>query len=870
MENGRGTGRSPHAQPNPRRRAWALAAGIAVVAAAVALAIAELGGGGLPAAQRLAGNFAHAWSKRDWRALYRDLDARAHSALPFSTFVAIERGDADLATTASAVVGAPSALAGGRVSVPVTVGTRIFGTLDERFVLTITGPSSSPAVAWNAPAAFPGLLPGEQLRRVDTAPARGQLLARDGSPLADLVSASNVIGSVGEASGALLEQTVAAGFPASTPVGLDGLEAVFQPQLGGRPGGSLYAGTRLLATAAARPGRDVRTSISAPLQTLAVSELGTSLGGIVVMEPDTGEVLAAAGAPLSELQPPGSTFKIITLTAVLESHLGTAASVYHYATSATLDGFVLHNANGEDCGGTLANAFAVSCNSVFAPLGARLGAGDLLHAADAYGFNAPSPIPIAAESSVPPASLTDSLQLGESAIGQAQVEASPLQMARVAATIALVGRRPVPTFALVGHRPLFPRVIPVSVARTVRALMHDVVSYGTGTSAQIPGVVVAGKTGTAEVVTPPPCTATGASGTHRHRRRRDACGDGRAGGARGLGGRGARPRGGGRHGRRGGPPGLRRCERSGGGSRRRWCRRPGGRRHHRNGRRERERLWRGRTSAGTGGAGGTAPATGSGSSTVRPAARRPDRPPRRRRPDRPGRRTAAAPTPTPTTPTPGSSPSHPRSIRASSSPCCSPTTAPAARRPRRSRRRSSSRRSRPAPERRARAGRRRSRGGSRAGESRRQAQPGRGAASLPRRAAAYSTKASSACGSASASRLATSAAGAPSRMRLTGSSSFFAVSVRGIAGTASTVSGTCRGESAPRSAVMIRVRSASSKLTPSASTTNRISSPGPPSAILQMHDEAVERPPRAPRSPGRTRPCRAARRRGSASRPSGR
>jgi cell division protein FtsI/penicillin-binding protein 2 len=393
------------------------------------------------------------------------------------------------------------------------VRTRIFGTLEERFVLTITGAASSPAVAWDAPATFPGLLPGERLRRVDSAPARGRLLARDGSPLGDLVSASNVIGTVGEASGALLEQTVAAGFPASTPVGLDGLEAVFQRQLGGRPGGSLYAGARLLASAAARPGRDVRTSISPPLQSLAVTELGTSLGGIVVMEPDTGEVLAAAGAPLSELQPPGSTFKIITLTAVLEAHLGTPASVYRYATSTTLDGFVLHNANGEDCGGTLANAFAVSCNSVFAPLGVRLGAGDLLHAAEAYGFNAPSPIGIAAESSLPPVSLTDALQLGESAIGQAQVEASPLQMARVAATIALVGRRPVPTFALVGRLPLFPRVIPVSVARTVRALMHDVVSFGTGIAAQIPGVVVAGKTGTAEVVTPPPCTATGASGT---------------------------------------------------------------------------------------------------------------------------------------------------------------------------------------------------------------------------------------------------------------------------------------------------------------------------------------------------------------------
>jgi hypothetical protein len=485
---------------------------IAVVAAAAALAITELGGG-TPAAPQLAERFARGWAQRDWRTLYRDLDAHAHAALPFSSFIAIERGDADLATASGAGVGAASALGGGRFAVPLALRTRIFGTLEERLVLTITGPASSPAVAWNAPAAFPGLLAGEQLRRVDSAPARGQLLARDGSPLGELASASNVIGAVGEASGQLLEQTVAAGFPASTPVGLDGLEAVFQSQLGGRPGGSLYAGARLLASAAARRGHDVRTSISPTLQTLAVSELGTSLGGIVVMEPDTGELLAAAGAPLSELQPPGSTFKIITLTAVLESHLGSAASVYHYATSTTLDGFVLHNANGEDCGGTLANAFAVSCNSVFAPLGARLGADDLVHAADAYGFNAPSPIPIAAESALPPASLTDALQLGESAIGQAQVEASPLQMARVAATIALVGRRPVPTFTLVGRRPLFPRVIPVAVARTVRALMHDVVSYGTGTSAQIPGVVVAGKTGTAEVVTPPPCTATGASGT---------------------------------------------------------------------------------------------------------------------------------------------------------------------------------------------------------------------------------------------------------------------------------------------------------------------------------------------------------------------
>jgi cell division protein FtsI/penicillin-binding protein 2 len=257
----------------------------------------------------------------------------------------------------------------------------------------------------------------------------------------------------------------------------------------------------------------VRTSISPTLQNLAVTELGTSLGGIVVMEPSTGEILAAAGRPLSELEPPGSTFKIITLTAVLEAHLATAHTTFADASSTVLDGFTLHNSDGETCGGTLANAFAVSCNSVFAPLGPRVGSARLVAAAQSYGFNVPSPVSIASESTIPPSSLGDDLELGDSAIGQGQVLASPLQMLRVAATIALVGRRPVPTFALVGHR-FFPRVIPVSVARTVRALMRDVVSYGTGTAAQIPGVIVAGKTGTAQVITPqcPPAGATAASG----------------------------------------------------------------------------------------------------------------------------------------------------------------------------------------------------------------------------------------------------------------------------------------------------------------------------------------------------------------------
>ncbi len=497
-------------KPDRRRRLARLAGGLAILVAAAVAIVAALGGGTAPGAL-LAENYARAWSLREWAPLYADLDARSRGSLSFAGFAARERRELELATSESVGVGAASALSGRRYAVRVILRTRIFGTLHERFVLTLAGPAGAPRIRWGAPAGFPGLGSGEQLRRTDTAPARGILLARNGVALSEVPAASNTIGTVGTASGTLLAQMIAEGFPASTPVGLNGLELLFQHRLGGTPGGSLYAGRRLLASSSPHAGRNVRTSISPSLQALAVEELGASSGGIVVMEPSTGEVLAAAGEPLSELQPPGSTFKIVTLTAVLEAHLATAGTVYSYATSTVLDGFTLHNANGESCGGTLTNAFAVSCNSVFAPLGARLGASRLVSTASAYGFNASSPVSIAAESTLPPASLTDDLQLGESAIGQAQVLASPLQMARVAATVALVGRRPVPTFAIVAPR-RFPRVIPVAVARTVRALMRDVVSYGTGTSAQIPGVIVAGKTGTAEVVTPVACGATGAGG----------------------------------------------------------------------------------------------------------------------------------------------------------------------------------------------------------------------------------------------------------------------------------------------------------------------------------------------------------------------
>src|SRR5581483_994225 len=166
---------------------------------------------------------------------------------------------------------------------------------------------------------------------------------------------------------------------------------------------------------------------------------------------------------------------------------------------ATIDGFQLQNANGEACGGTLLNAFAVSCNSVFAPIGVRVGPARFLATAKRFGFNQPSPLAGYPSSTIPPASTAHhDLELGASAIGQGEVLATTLQMGDVAATIAMGGRRPIPT--LTAHRaPRFVNVTTPAIATLVQRMMVAVVTEGTGASAAIAGVQVAGKTGTAEL-----------------------------------------------------------------------------------------------------------------------------------------------------------------------------------------------------------------------------------------------------------------------------------------------------------------------------------------------------------------------------------
>jgi peptidoglycan glycosyltransferase len=278
-----------------------------------------------------------------------------------------------------------------------------------------------------------------------------------------------------------------------------GLERLYDERLAGRPGAQLRFGERVVATVKRRRGRSVHATIRPGLQRAAAAALGGKLGGVAVVRPRDGSVLALAGLAVSAPQPPGSTFKIVTLSGALTAGIATPSSSYPVRTSATLSGVRLRNAGGESCGGSLTQSFVDSCNSVFAPLGAKLGATRLVRMAEAFGFNERPRLPDAKASTIPAArELKDSLAVGASAIGQDRDLATPLQMAVVGATIGERGRRARPRIVR-SDKVLRRRVVSTRVAAQVRGMMLGVVRSGTGTAAAIPGVQVAGKTGTAEL-----------------------------------------------------------------------------------------------------------------------------------------------------------------------------------------------------------------------------------------------------------------------------------------------------------------------------------------------------------------------------------
>jgi peptidoglycan glycosyltransferase len=456
--------------------------------------------------QRTAAEFTAAWERGDFGAMYEMLDDASSEAHSRDEFRAAYRRAAATATSKGIEAGDPEGERDGSVAVPMEVQTRVFGTVRA----TLRLPVHEGEVTWGPLLAFPGLRRGEALARESEPPERATLLSRNGKVLAEGPAegrSSPLEAVAGSIAGTMMPEETQAerralwarGFPRQWPTGQNGLEHAFEERLAGTPGGRLFAGDRLIAEAPPRPARPVRTTLDTRLQEAAVTALAGRFGGIAALDPRNGEIRALAGLAFSAPQPPGSTFKIVTTTAALEQDLVKPTTEFPVESFALIDGVELSNANGEFCGGSFRNSFAHSCNSVFGPLGVEVGSEALVEASERFGWNQKPTVAGEVPSTLPPSDEIESdLEIASTAIGQFRTLATPLVMASVAQTIAAGGVRFLPTLAL-GERTDRVRVTSKEIAETIQSLMVDVVDYGTGTAAALPGVKVAGKTGTAEL-----------------------------------------------------------------------------------------------------------------------------------------------------------------------------------------------------------------------------------------------------------------------------------------------------------------------------------------------------------------------------------
>ncbi|MFC4504055.1 MULTISPECIES: penicillin-binding transpeptidase domain-containing protein [Streptomyces] len=292
-------------------------------------------------------------------------------------------------------------------------------------------------------------------------------------------------------------------------------------------------------------GGDVVTTLNRRAQEAAYAGLRGRKGAVAAVEPATGRILALVSSPsydpallsgndaaaerawarlngdpdrpmlnraVRQTYPPGSTFKVVTAAAALDSGMITdldepTDSPAPYTLPGTTTRLTNEGGGCEDA--PLRVAFEWSCNTVFAKLGVDVGLARMSRTARAFGFNDEGVrIPFSVATSTFDTSL-DRAQLALSSIGQYNTRATPLQMAMVAAAVAGGGqvrepylverktRRGGATVATAGSRPLRQVMYP-STALRLRELMEDVVREGTGTNAAIPGATVGGKTGTAQ------------------------------------------------------------------------------------------------------------------------------------------------------------------------------------------------------------------------------------------------------------------------------------------------------------------------------------------------------------------------------------
>jgi peptidoglycan glycosyltransferase len=313
-------------------------------------------------------------------------------------------------------------------------------------------------------------------------------------------------------------------------------------------------------------GSDVYTSINLRAQRIATQALGSNCGAAVALEPSTGRVLALVTKPsynpndveshynrigkitspgctptsplvdraTQGLYPPGSSFKVVTAAAALDSGRFTPTSVfqdpgYCIEYGQRVNNFTNHDQKGPEAFGTLslATGFTDSVNSVFCNIGKRLGMHNLMNYARRFGFDQKPSIDLPSNALAISGlyqrshllSPTQEIDLGDPgrvAFGQSLLLVTPLQMAMVAATVANNGTEMQPHLVDRVRRSDggIVRIKPEELAQPIKPetaleltqMMESVVTSGTGTAAAIPGVKVAGKTGTAENGTGQPNT----------------------------------------------------------------------------------------------------------------------------------------------------------------------------------------------------------------------------------------------------------------------------------------------------------------------------------------------------------------------------
>jgi peptidoglycan glycosyltransferase len=372
---------------------------------------------------------------------------------------------------------------------------------------------------------------------------RGAIISSDGVVLAESV-----------ADGALFSRSYPRGALAahvlgyySTQYGRSGIEAAMNDVLAGRSDFATFADMIEAAAGVPVPGNDVRLTVDTRVQAAAEEALGDNRGACVAIDPRTGAVLALASAPdydpgaldaewaslsttdgptplvdraSASLYPPGSTYKVVTLAGALASRVATEGTQYPGPASLEIGGAPVTNYGGSTYGEVdLRKATASSINTVFAQLAVDLGAERLVAASEAFGINSTVPLELPVTTSLmPDPSEMTVWETAWAGVGQPVGEhdsppgpqVTPLQMALVTAGIAndgvvmrpylvdAVSDRAGRTISQTAPR-AWKTALDPETAETVTDIMITVVQSGSGTRAAIPGVTVAGKTGTAEV-----------------------------------------------------------------------------------------------------------------------------------------------------------------------------------------------------------------------------------------------------------------------------------------------------------------------------------------------------------------------------------